>query len=474
MGEVVDVNHAKRLFRASSEILHTMKRIVCLIAGLAIASFPAAAPAQTVTVNGQQLYLNPGPIERAGRVLVPLRGIFERLGASVVYSAGTINATKGGTTVSLQIGSTQAQVSGEPTTLDVAPFIVGATTYVPLRFIAQSLGATVGYDASARIVAITISGQVVPIGPVHPPRPPRPPNPPPMQAITLYAHQPAPGERVANRFVTISAQFTRRVEPGSVRVWLDGNNITARTAVSAAGFSYKPPAPLDFGSHRVRAAGRGSDGAQFDRSWSFSVAGAAPPPANPIDLRGKQPAPGANVSDRFIVIAAEFTRDVDPGSVRVLLDGNNITSRSGVSATGFSYKPPAPLDFGSHTVRVTGRGPAGGSPFDRSWSFSIKRAAEAPLSLTINQPAPNAPVGRNFVIQGNTIASGRVKVTAGATPSFTGQFNGDTDAGPRGNFRISVSLSTMPGQQAVSVRIRVTDPATSRSTETTLQLRLNR
>jgi hypothetical protein len=295
-----------------------------------------------------------------------------------------------------------------------------------------------------------------------------------MQAVNLYAHQPAPGERVANRFVTISAQFTRRVEPGSVRVWLDDNNITGRTAVSPDRFSYKPPAPLDFGAHRVRVAGRGADGAPFDRSWSFSVAGAAPPPANPIDLRGKQPAPGASVSDRFNVIAAEFTRDVDPSSVRVLLDGNNVTSRSGVSATGFSYKPPAPLDFGSHTVRVTGRGPAGGSPFDRSWSFSIKRAAEAPLSLTINQPAPNAPVGRNFVIQGNTIASGRVKVTAGATPSFTGQFNGDTDAGPRGNFRISVSLSTMPGQQAVSVRIRVTDPATSRSTETTLQLRLNR
>jgi hypothetical protein len=91
----------------------------------------------------------------------------------------------------------------------------------------------------------------------------------------------------------------------------------------------------------------------------------------------------------------------------------------------------------------------------------------------INQPAPNAPVGRNFAIQGNTVANGSVRVTAGATPSFSGQFSGSTDAGPRGNFRISVTLRTMPGQQAVSVRITVTDPATSRSTETTLQLRLN-
>jgi len=450
-----------------------MKRIAFLIVGLAIASFPAAAPAQTVTVNGQPLYLTPGPIVRAGRVLVPLRGIFERLGASVVYSAGTINATKGGTTVSLRIGSTQAEVSGEPTVIDVAPFIVGATTYVPLRFIAQSLGAGVGYDGSAHVVSITISGEVVPIGPGRPPRPPRPPNPGPMPVVNLYAQQPAPGDRVANRFVTISAQFTHRAEPGTVRVWLDDNNISSRTATSANGFSYKPPAPLDFGSHRVRVAGRGGDGATFDRTWSFSVAGAPQPPTNPIDLRAKQPTPGASMANRFVVISAEFTRAVDPDSVRVLLDGNNITSRSGVSATGFSYKPPAPLDFGSHTVRVTGRGPAGGSPFDRSWSFSVKRSAEPPLSVTINQPAPNAPVGRTFVIAGSTIANGHVKVTAGATPSFSGQFNGSTDAGPRGNFRISVRLSTMPGQQAVSVRVTVTDPATSRSTETTLQLRLN-
>jgi hypothetical protein len=352
-----------------------MKRLAILIIGLAIASFPVAALAQMVTVNGQPLYLNPGPIERAGRVLVPLRGIFERLGASVVYSAGTINATKGGTTVSLRIGSTQAEVSGEPTVIDVPPFIVGATTYVPLRFIAQSLGATVGYDAATHIVAIVMSGEMVPVGPVRPPRPPRPPNPPPMPVVNLYAQQPATGERVANRFVMISAQFTHRAEPGSVRV---------------------------------------------------------------------------------------------------LLDGNNITSRSGVSATGFSYKPPAPLDFGSHTVRVAGIGWAGGSPFDRSWSFVVRGSAQPPLSVTINQPAANAPVGRNFTIQGTTVANGHVRVTAGATPSFTGQFNGNTDAGPRGNFRISVSLSTMPGQQAVSVRITVTDPATSRSTETTLQLRLNR
>ena len=141
------------------------------VAAFIVASSPAPALAQqvTVTVNGQPLSLNPGPIERAGRVFVPLRGIFERLGAGVVYSAGTINATKGSTTVSLHIGSTQATVNGQMQYLDVAPFIVGATTYVPLRFIAQSLGANVGYDNSTRVVAIESARAVAAAG-SHRPR----------------------------------------------------------------------------------------------------------------------------------------------------------------------------------------------------------------------------------------------------------------------------------------------------------------
>lgn len=361
-------------------IVISSRRLALAAALIAPVAFAAAPPAiaQVVTVNveGQPMLLNPGPIERAGRVLVPLRGIFERLGASVVYQAGTINATKGQTTISLRIGSTQATVNGEIQNLDVAAFIVGSTTYVPLRFIAQSLGARVGYDASTRIVAIDLPGRE-PVNPMPRPPMPRPPMPPPN-----------------------------------------------------------------------------------------------PPPGVNVRLRAQQPEPGADVRDRFVTISAEFSHRVVQDSVRVLLDGNNITNRCGVSPTGFSYKPPAPLDFGAHRVRVSGRAP-GGSSFDQSWSFTVRRPAGPVMHLTINQPSGNEPVGRNFTIQGNTVANGNVVVTAGATPSVTGQFRGNATAGPRGNFTLRVTLTRLMGQQAVTVRIVATDPATSQQTETKLQLRLN-
>ena len=430
-------------------------------------AFVSAGPAsaQTVMVGGQPLQLSPGPIERSGRVFVPLRGIFERLGASVVYTAGTINATKGATTVSLHIGSTQATVNGQSQLLDVAPFIIGATTYVPLRFVAQSLGATVGYDAGTQVVSINMAG----LGPVRPPYPPPPPAPGGM--LHLRSQAPAPDQRVANRFVVVSASFSRQVRAGSVRVWLDGNDITTRSGVSATGFSYRPPAPLGFGSHTVRASGSDVAGLRFDRGWSFTVFNSGPPPGL-VQLRAQQPVPGMKVSNRFATISAEFTAPVNAGSVRVWLDGNDITSRCGVSATAFSYKPPAPLDFGSHTVRVTGH--AGGATFDRSWAFSVIRSGPPQMYLTINQPGANQTVGPTFVVQGNTVANASVQVTVGPATSPVGQFARSTTAGSAGNFKVNVSITPLPGQQAITVKITATDPATNQSTQQTLQLRLSR
>jgi hypothetical protein len=195
-----------------------------------------------------------------------------------------------------------------------------------------------------------------------------------------------------------------------------------------------------------------------------------PPPAT--HLRAQQPPPGTQTRDRFVVISAQFSRNVEAGSVRVWLDGGNVSYQSGISSTGFSYKPPAPLDFGSHTVRVAGRGP-GGVTFDRSWSFTVSRPAPPAVFLTIYAPAPNVPVGRTFTIQGNTVADGRIRVTAGASPLSVGQFSGTTTAGPKGNFKIRVTLATLLGQQAVTVKITATDPASLQSTETILRLRLS-
>jgi Copper amine oxidase N-terminal domain len=253
----------------------TMPRAIGLCAVVAIGALvglPAAAAGPvSVTVNGSGINLNPAPSERAGRVFVPLRGVFENLGASVVYASGVINATGRGHTVSLRIGSQQATVDGQQQTVDVAPFIVGASTYVPLRFVSQALGATVNYDGANNVVAINTNGN----GNVSQAPPNEVVTPVPRMrgsngAISLATTLPVRGSHITSSTPTIEGTFAGgTVDPNTVHVTLDDLDVTSDAARNRHGFSYAPRSPLQSGSHVVRVSGTDSNGQTFTRGWDF-------------------------------------------------------------------------------------------------------------------------------------------------------------------------------------------------------------
>ncbi len=93
--------------------------------------------------------------------LVPLRAIFEWLGAEVEFSKGSIVAARGDTKVRLKTGSRTAWIGDKETKLAVAPTLIGGKTYVPLRFVAESFGVEVGYDAKAHKVTVAQGGKVL-------------------------------------------------------------------------------------------------------------------------------------------------------------------------------------------------------------------------------------------------------------------------------------------------------------------------
>jgi hypothetical protein len=228
-----------------------------------------------VTVNGQQVNLSPAPIERAGRVFVPLRGVFERLGASVVYANGQINATGNGRNISLNIGSNQATVNGQQQLLDVAPFIVGASTYVPLRFVAQALGDAVNWDNSNSIVAITTNGAVSQAPPPQQRPEQRPdqqrPEPPARSPIGVAAEQPSPDGTVASNRPTIEARFQNgQADPNSIRIMLDDLDVTNNASRSPNGVVFSPPSDLMAQRHRVVVRGKDAEGRPFDFAWQFT------------------------------------------------------------------------------------------------------------------------------------------------------------------------------------------------------------
>jgi hypothetical protein len=248
----------------------------------------AAAQDVSVTLNGTALHLNPSPQARAGRIFVPLRGIFEQLGASVVYANGVINAQGNGRSVSLHIGSTQATVNGQPQNLDVAPFVVGASTYVPLRFVSQALGAGVNYDAANKIVALSNAGAPAAATPAAPAA----------SRLHLGTVQPLRDSSVAARRPTIEAQFAGpAVDPNTLRITLDQLDLTAATSRSPSGFVYSPQSDLQSMRHVVRVTGTDATGATFDDRWSFTSGTSAVENR----LSGITPSDGAQVTPEFTV-----------------------------------------------------------------------------------------------------------------------------------------------------------------------------
>mgnify|MGYP000852369368 CR=1 FL=1 len=128
-----------------------------LIPALLITSIPVQAESDIVIqINGQKFESDVAPQVQQGRVLLPMRLIFEALGAQVDWDAGyrTVTAEKGSITISLAIGSSFAKVNGEVKTLDTPAIIEQNRTLVPVRFVAESLGSDVQWDGVTRTVFI--------------------------------------------------------------------------------------------------------------------------------------------------------------------------------------------------------------------------------------------------------------------------------------------------------------------------------
>lgn len=110
-----------------------------------------------VSVDGRPLAMDAPPVIINGRTLVPLRAIFEALGATVTWDAGTnkVTGTRGATFIVLHLDSTTAYIDDVAIAMDIAPRAMRGRTFVPARFVAESLGATVRWNEGSRTIEIT-------------------------------------------------------------------------------------------------------------------------------------------------------------------------------------------------------------------------------------------------------------------------------------------------------------------------------
>jgi hypothetical protein len=115
-------------------------------------------PFVSVSLNGRGLDFDVPALIVGGRTLVPMRKVFEELGARVVWDAGTqtVTAYLLDKVIAMQIGNHVMQADGRDLELDVPPQVLFSRTFAPVRAVSESLGAAVGWDEDSYTVTIAM------------------------------------------------------------------------------------------------------------------------------------------------------------------------------------------------------------------------------------------------------------------------------------------------------------------------------
>ncbi len=113
-------------------------------------------PVENVLSKKGKFKFDVPPVVKEGRTLIPVRAISEGFGAQVAWDGETqtVTITKENITITLKIEEKIATLDGQEVALDVPAEIMNSRTVVPLRFIGESLGLTVEWDADERIIEI--------------------------------------------------------------------------------------------------------------------------------------------------------------------------------------------------------------------------------------------------------------------------------------------------------------------------------
>src|SRR5579862_1286357 len=128
---------------AGRHVLRSSCALLACVGALALIAPQCKAQDINVNINGNPVsFAGMGPVMVNGRVLVPIRGVLENLGADVGWSeeTQTVLASHNGMDIKLRIGDHRAMVNGRPVFLDSPAREIAGHTMVPLRFLSEALG----------------------------------------------------------------------------------------------------------------------------------------------------------------------------------------------------------------------------------------------------------------------------------------------------------------------------------------------
>lgn len=429
------------------------------------ASMAGAQPSITTELNGSRVNFDQPPIMQDGRVLVPLRGIFENLGATVLYTPAnkTIKATGDGNTVELTLGQRQAFVNGQQVYLDVPADTINGRTMVPLRFVSEAMGAEVKWSAASRTVAIerdAMNDDIVSDGNNSPQQPiaTRP-------DITNLIHNARgtlrPGDQLT---VTMTG------EPGSqARFSILGaiNDVTMREVSSGR---YEGSLRITEGMNVNNGTLVGylkKNNLETVKEAGYDVTIASTGNGNSNGTIALTPSPGSIVNQARPTLQAVFPEAIRSGTASFRLNGQDYQPSLNYDGRTVTLTPSYNLNPGTHRVEAQAL-TQDGRVMSQDWTFTVSQSASTGTgtgAVSVSNLTNGTTVPAVFNVQGQTSPYTKVRIDATAQRALIpgiigingGQMSTSTVSDANGRFNVQLNTSSMPANSQIDLEVSSLD-----------------
>ncbi|MCL5773138.1 MAG: copper amine oxidase N-terminal domain-containing protein [Firmicutes bacterium] len=403
-----------------------------------------------VFVDDHEVFFSQPPVMIQNSVLVPLRGVFEQLGAEVQWDSATrtITATRNGTEVIIRVGSYTASVNGETVRLTTPAAIIRGSTMVPLRFVSESLGADVKWRAATSTVYIfsgTQAGQPTP----------------------------APASAAAPNIQSVSHDAAAALHPGdTLNVTIEGDpGCTASFDI----FGVATKVPMRevsngryTGSFQIPSTARSVGNAAVfgrlsrgGRESMLATPSGVTITAESVRISKVLPKENStvktNLPNMLVVFTGSGSTRVIPSSVRLYLNNLDVTNDATIDQDIISYIPKQNLNPGVNTAFVSAADTDGNS-ITKEWSFIVQTGATI-QSVTHNATRPLVAGDVITVTMigdsgGNaTFDIGTYRVNIPMAEASAGRYVGNYTVQPADSFANAYIIGrlTLPGRPSVSL-----------------------
>lgn len=136
----------------------TFKRIFFVILVCIFASSGVNADGIGIFINGNEIKTDVSPVIENNRTLVPLRGIFEYMSATVDWDSGIVKIYSGADEIIITVGESEFYFNGEKKYFDVPAKIINNRTFIPLRAVSELIGCRVEWIENEKRVEIYKDG----------------------------------------------------------------------------------------------------------------------------------------------------------------------------------------------------------------------------------------------------------------------------------------------------------------------------